>query len=157
MSAAVWSSIIHGARGIIYFNHSFGGPAQTQHALREPAYASVRAEVTRTNRRIAHLAPVLNAPFAEGLIKAGTAIDTMAKFYRGHFYVFAGNRTASAQRATFRITCTGDADVTVLDEGRRLTLRRGVFTDEFVDGNAVHVYRIDGGSTCGLGRRNATR
>ena len=31
IKAAVWHSIIAGARGIIYFNHSFGGPDQTQH------------------------------------------------------------------------------------------------------------------------------
>ena len=40
--AAVWSSIIHGAQGIIYFNHSFGGPCQTQHILRDPCYAGMR-------------------------------------------------------------------------------------------------------------------
>jgi hypothetical protein len=27
----------------------------------------------------------------------------------------------------------------------------GQLTDSFADGNAVHIYRIDGGSTCGLG------
>jgi hypothetical protein len=26
----------------------------------------------------------------------------------------------------------------------------GSFADQFADGNAVHIYRIDGGSTCGL-------
>ena len=26
----------------------------------------------------------------------------------------------------------------------------GSFTDSFADKNAVHIYRIDGGSTCGL-------
>ena len=34
IEAAVWHSLIAGARGLIYFNHSFGGPDQTQHALR---------------------------------------------------------------------------------------------------------------------------
>ena len=29
VTAAVWHSIIAGARGIIYFNHSFGGPNQS--------------------------------------------------------------------------------------------------------------------------------
>ncbi len=32
IQAAVWHSLIAGARGIVYFNHSFGGPDQTQHA-----------------------------------------------------------------------------------------------------------------------------
>ena len=48
--AAVWHSLIAGARGIIYFNHSFGGPNVTQHALREPAYRarSIRRQAGRT-------------------------------------------------------------------------------------------------------------
>ena len=46
IQAAVWHEIIAGARGIIYFNHSFGGPEQTQHVLRDPDYAAERAAVT---------------------------------------------------------------------------------------------------------------
>ena len=44
----------------------------------------------------------------------------------------------------------GDATATVLDEGRTDPGRRRPFTDSFADGNAIHIYRIDGGSTCGL-------
>jgi hypothetical protein len=38
----------------------------------------------------------------------------------------------------------------VLDENRALPVAGGSFTDSFADGNAVHVYRLDGGATCGL-------
>jgi hypothetical protein len=31
-----------------------------------------------------------------------------------------------------------------------LELEAGSFSDTFADPNAVHIYRIDGGSTCGL-------
>jgi hypothetical protein len=31
-----------------------------------------------------------------------------------------------------------------------VALSSGSFTDSFADGNAVHIYRIDGGTTCGL-------
>src|SRR5262249_34524568 len=62
--AAVWHSIIAGARGILYFNHSFGGPHPSYHCLRQPPYAAVRAAVKSTNHLITQLAPVLNAPFA---------------------------------------------------------------------------------------------
>jgi hypothetical protein len=64
--AAVWSSLIHGASGIAYFNHSFGGPCQTQHALREPCYAETRAMVTQVNDQIRRLAPALNSPDLNG-------------------------------------------------------------------------------------------
>lgn len=150
VSAAVWSGIIHGARGVAYFNHSFGGPAPTQHALREKPYAAVRAEVTRTNDRIRRLARVLNAPFVDGLVTVTGAVDVMAKHQAGAFYLFAGANTAGGARAAFSAPCVGDATVTVLDEDRSIPLRGGGFTDTFADGNAVHIYRIDGGSTCGL-------
>ena len=39
---AVWSSLIHGARGIIYFNHSFGGPAQSDDNLAQPFYQTIQ-------------------------------------------------------------------------------------------------------------------
>lgn len=152
VSAAVWSGIINGARGVIYFNHSFGGPNITHHALREPAYSTIRAEVKRTNARIAALAPVLNAPFVDGLVRVVGAIDVMAKLHEGRFYLFAGSCSATAQRVTLQLPCVGSATVTVLDEGRTIPLVDGVFTDTFADGNAVHIYRIDGGSTCGLVR-----
>src|SRR5262245_14023525 len=65
--AAVYQSLIAGARGIVYFNHTFGGPNQTQHILRDginpgSPYASIRSMVTATDAQIAHLAPVLNSP-----------------------------------------------------------------------------------------------
>lgn len=147
--AAVWSSIIHGARGIIYFNHSFGGPCQTQHALREPCYAAVRAAVTALDARIASLAPVLNAPFADGVVKGSSGVDVSTKWSGGHFYILAGARVTTAQTATFSLPCVGSARVTVLNENRTLNAGNGTFSDRFGDGNAVHVYRVDGGSSCG--------
>jgi len=150
MRAAVWQSIIAGAQGLIYFNHSFGGPCQSQHVLRDSCYAAIRAEAKRTNTQIASLARVLNAPFADGLVTASNGVRAMAKYSGGQFYVFAGSRTTSPQTATFNIGCTGDATVTVVDENRTIPLSNGSFSDSYADGNAVHIYRIDGGSTCGL-------
>ena len=149
VSAAVWSSLVHGARGIVYFNHSFGGPAQTQHALREPAYADVRMEVAKTNSRIRQLAPVLNAPFVERFTSTPAAVDTMTKRSGGHFYVFAASRAGDAQVAAFHVPCAGRVRVTVLDENRTLPMLDGSFEDSFADGNAVHIYRVDG-SACWL-------
>jgi hypothetical protein len=150
VSAAVWSGLIHGARGIVYFNHSFGGPAPTQHALREPAYRGVRKAVARTNARIRGLAPVLNAPFVDGFVRTGPAVDTMAKYYRDQYYVFAGSRVVDPGRVRFRVRCTGDSTLTVVGENRSLTMSRGSFADSFADGNSVHIYRIKDGSSCAL-------
>ncbi|GIH12936.1 hypothetical protein [Rugosimonospora africana] len=146
--AAVWSSIIHGARGIIYFNHSFGGPCKTQHALREPCYAAQRAAVKGVDAQVKALAPVLNAPFADNVAR-GTGVDVSTKWYGGHFYLLAGSTASGAQTARFTLPCVGNAQVSVLNENRTLTINQGTFSDRFADGNAVHIYRVDGGSSCG--------
>jgi hypothetical protein len=149
VSAAVWSSLIHGARGVIYFNHSFGGPCQTQHALRESCYRDVRAEVKRTNSRIHALAPVLNAPFADGVATASEGVDLTTKWYDGHFYVLANSTGAASRPVTFTLPCVGDATVSVLFENRSIPAPGGAFVDTFADANAVHLYRVQGGSSCG--------
>jgi hypothetical protein len=46
--------------------------------------------------------------------------------------------------------CVGDATATVLYEGRTVPVTNGRLTDQFADGLAIHKYRIDGGSACGL-------
>jgi hypothetical protein len=139
--AAVWHSLIAGARGVIYFNHSFGGPCQTQHALREPCYAAVREVVQTTNQQITQLAPVLNSSFADGYVTASNGVRVMAKRGPdGPWYVFAGSRQPGSQTATF--TIAAGSTVEVLYEGRTRPLVNGQFTDSFADGNAVHIYRI---------------
>ena len=85
VGAAVWQSLIAGARGIIYFNHSFGGPNQTQHVLRDPSYAAIRAAVRDTNRRIGDLAFVLNAPTVTSGWSQGPGTTAMVKWAKGHF------------------------------------------------------------------------
>ena len=152
--AAVWHSLIAGARGITYFNHSFGGPCRTQHALREPCYARARATVKATNRQIKALAPVLNAPFVTSRWTHSPATKAMVKWSRGHFYVFAGAAENASSTGSFSIPCVGNATATVVGEKRRIQVRRGRFSDSFADGNAIHIYRIDGGSACGLSRRS---
>jgi hypothetical protein len=149
MQAAVWHSLIAGARGIIYFNHSFGAPNVTPNVLRDPAYASMREAVTAVNARITALAPVLNAPTVTSGWSDGSGTKTMVKWAGGHFYVFSGS-AGSAVESSFSMPCVGDATATVLDENRTLPVAGGSFTDSFADGNAVHVYRLDGGATCGL-------
>ena len=150
--AAVWHSIIAGARGIIYFQHSFGigQPCYgDHHTLRSDCHGN-RAAVKATNAQVKALAPVLKAPFADGLVSTAAEVRTVAKYQGGKFYVFAGNKEPGARSATFDVPCVGQATVTVLDEGRTIPLTGGRFTDSFADGNTIHIYRIDGGSTCGL-------
>jgi hypothetical protein len=143
VQAAVWHSIIAGARGIIYFNHSFGGPNQSQHCLREPAYAAVRAAVKNTNQLVTQLAPVLNAPFADGFVSAGPSVRTMAKSHDNKYYVFAGSKENVASTPTFSLSGVDNGTATVIGENRAIPFINGRFSDSFADGNAIHIYEID--------------
>lgn len=68
IQGAVMSEIIHGARGIIYFTHSFAGPCINQYGLRNAAlqrpeckfYTAQRDAVGAINAHIKQLAPMLN-------------------------------------------------------------------------------------------------
>ena len=172
--AAVWQSLIAGARGIVYFNHSFGGPHQTQHILREGTaagspYAAIRSVVTATDRQIQGLGRVLNSPTVTSGWSQGPGTTAMVKWEkghkrcaskrkrsckktRGHLYVFAGS-AGSSVTGRFSLPCVGRARAVVVGENRAIRIRRGTFSDGFADGNAIHIYRIKGGSTCGLARK----
>ena len=148
--AAVWHSLIAGARGVIYFNHSFGGPCLSHHVLRDVGcYAAVREMVKSVNAQIKTLAPVLNAPTVEGWTTT-PSVRAMVKWYDGRFFVFAGSTNNVAGTGAFSMPCVGDATAVRLGESGRVPVTNGRLSDAFEDGNAIHIYRIDGGSNCGL-------
>lgn len=150
--AAVWNSIIHGARGVVYFNHSFGGDCISQHILREDCGQQVRPTVTAVNRQIATLAPVLNSPSVNGLVTTDSSgVDLSIKVFRGNFYLLASANRGGIQNIKFTFACGNATTASVLDEERSVKVSENVFTDTFQDSNAVHIYRLDGGNTCGLG------
>lgn len=151
MVSAVWHMIIHGARGIIYFNHTFATGDESQHNFRLPQYAAIQAAAKEVNGRIQGLAAVINDDFAinfVGVTPAATpfsGIEIMAKYHSGKFYVFAGSREndSTARVATFAIPTGVGTTATVLFESRTIPIVGGVFVDNFADGNTVHIYRID--------------
>jgi hypothetical protein len=150
IAAATWSSIIHGARGIIYFNHSFGGTCKSQHLLRDACGALVRPQVTVLNQRISQLAPVLNSPFVDGLVTTTDKIDVAAKIHEGQFYVLAASTYQESQRATLSLVCGAATRAEVVGENRSVNITEGRLVDEFASGTSVHIYQIVGGTTCGL-------
>jgi hypothetical protein len=147
--AAVWQSLIAGARGIVYFSHSFGGPCITDNVLRALCYSKIRAAVTALDGEIKSLAPVLNSPFADNVVTASPGVNLSTKWYRGHFYILAGSSGLASEVITFSMPCVGSSTVKVLDENRSIRAPGGIFRDRFADSNAVHIYRVDGGSSCG--------
>lgn len=142
VGAAIWHSIIGGAQGVVFFNHSFGGPAQTQHALREAYYAPQRAEVIKATTLIRQIAPALNSPTASGLVTSTAGVATIAKWNDGKPIIVAGNKDNTGKTATFTVKGRTTGVVTVLGENRTITMTAGAFSDNFADGTATHVYQL---------------
>jgi hypothetical protein len=144
-TAEVWNAIIAGARGVEYFdqysnitNASYTGSG---HYPPGAMYNAVKA----TDASIAALAPVINAPFANGYVQTtpDTAISTMTKYFDGHFYIFAIPHADGPHTATFTLTGAPTATVTVVGENRTLKLSAGTFTDTFANPNTVHIYEVN--------------
>ncbi|NUR88636.1 MAG: hypothetical protein HOY71_31500, partial [Nonomuraea sp.] len=142
LKGAVMNSLIHEARGIIYFNHSFGGPCQTQHALRDSCGAKTRPAVTEVNKQIKQLAPVLNSQSVE--YGFGPGLDTMLKPYDGSYYLFAMlKRGTSRGEQTFKLPHgLTAAKAQVLFEDREVPISGGKFTDSFEQEYSYHIYKI---------------
>jgi hypothetical protein len=152
MRAAVWHSFIAGARGVVYFNHSFkanaaNGCPSTDHTIADcPA---VKAAVTNTNAEVQAQAAVLNSrTLTSGMASTGN-VKAMGKWNGSNFYVISA-ATPGAGSAQFSIPCVGNATATAVGENRTIPVSAGSWSDAFANDNAVHIYRIDGGSTCGL-------
>ena len=141
--SAVWHSIIAGARGIVYFNHSFGGPCTSFNLLRDQCDPAMRPAVKEVNAQITELAPVLNSPYADGYVTTTGPAEAMAKLGPdGAWYAFAGANTVGSEGGDVTFSVAAGSNVDVLFENRKLTLKGDHFVDTFADGNAVHIYRV---------------
>jgi hypothetical protein len=168
MNWAVWSSIIHGARLISYFNHSFCGSHQSQDNAAQAFYRTVQpgqtisiyGQMKATDALIKQLAPVINAPFAVDYVavsplgyvfptmslKVNRGIDCMAKYYNGQFYIFATTRNSEKDlniAATFTLADTNASSVTVVNENRTIPVVGGKFADTFASASTVHIYQVN--------------
>jgi hypothetical protein len=147
--AAVWSGLINGARGVVYFNHSFGGDCASQHVLRD-CDPAVTATVTDVNAQIDRLAPVLNAPFVDNLVTTDGDVQVAAKLAGDDLYVLAGSTGSAPGTVRLSLSCGSVDTAVVVDEQRELPITDRAFTDRFADGESVHIYRIRGGGSCEL-------
>ena len=144
IKALVWMSLIHGARGLIYFVHQFKPKFIEAGLLADP---ETTAAVTAINRQIKELAPVLNSPTLADAVRAESSsatapIDVMVKRRDGPLYVFAVAMRDKPAEATFTIKAAeGLSRVEVLGEHRTLEIKAGQFVDKFA-GYQVHLYKI---------------
>jgi hypothetical protein len=101
--SAVWHSLIGGARGILYFQHSFGGPCSGDHHVIRTNCEGTRPMVSSVNAQVKGLASVLNSPFVTSGHSATGDVKHMVKWD----YVFAGADSGGGN-ATFSISCVGE-------------------------------------------------
>ena len=142
--AEAWMSLIHGSRGLIYFVHQFK-PNFREAALLDDA--EMLEGVTKLNRQITELAPVLNSPTVTNAIMVKSAnqevpVATMVKQLDGATYVFAVGMRDGSTTASFALKGIKEKrTVEVLGENRTLEARDGAFEDRFAAWE-VHLYRV---------------
>jgi hypothetical protein len=142
--AEVWMSLIHGSRGLIYFVHQFKPDFREASLLDD---AELLRAVTRINRQIHELAPVLNSATVDGAVSAissdsNVPVATLCKRHDETLYVFAVNMRDVTVKATFELAQpTAATRAQVLGEDRSLQVVDGRMQDEFT-GYAVHLYEV---------------
>jgi hypothetical protein len=135
-------SLIHGSKGLIFFDHQFKPTFREAALLDDPEMLEA---VTALNRQITGLAPVLAAPNASATVISpdpAVPVAILSKRHQGATYLFAGVMRDGSVTATF--TCkdvAGDARVEVIGENRTLLARNGSFQDRFGPWD-VHLYRL---------------
>jgi len=145
MKAEVWMALVHGAVGINYFCHTFS-PSVIEYEC--VANATIAADLRNINMQIKSLAPVLNSPTVTGAVTVTSnnqkvPVDIIVKVHQQRTYIFAVAMRDMSVSAVFTIKGVTNAMVTVIDEGRTLTVSaNGVFNDDF-SGYGVHLYSVD--------------
>lgn len=155
---AVWSELIHGARGITYFNHSFGGPGVSDDNMADSYYQTIQpgqtvsmyTQMQKTDALVEQMAPALNSPTALNYVSVNTpgyvngvvnslfsGIEVLAKDDNGQFYIFADTRDSMTQTnisATFTLADKNATSVTVVGENRTIAVAAGRYIRNRGDG-----------------------
>ena len=144
----IWSSIIHGSKGITYFIHGKSAISDFDHkALLRPENAAHLAGITSINQEISSLAPVINSETLTGVATVNPSnpnmlIDFMVKEHDNATYVFATGMRDQNSVADFSFSELGDATIDVLGENRQIQMVDGEFSDVYF-GYDTHLYRIN--------------
>jgi hypothetical protein len=140
ISGAVWSAIIHGARGIAYFQHNNNDVCGTYSLV--DCSQTLKDAVRAINTEIANLAPVLNTQSYLWDFRAGA--DTMLKVKDGYAYIFAGvglKDTPGSKTFTLPTGVSGST-VEVVGESRSISVSNRQFTDMLAAEYTHHVYKV---------------
>lgn len=145
IKSEVWMSLVSGSRGIIYFVHQFKPTFNEWSLLDDP---ELLRGVTEINNQIHELAPALNSPSLENVLKVTSSrtnvpVKAAVKKLADVIYVFAVGMRNNSARAIFELNnLPSAAKAEALGENRSVTVRGGKFEDDFQP-YAVHLYRLN--------------
>ncbi len=154
VKGAAMNTLIHEARGLMWFNQSFGNqPCGTGNAVRaadSPTYpAACKANITamaEINNLAQSLAPVLNSQ--SYVWNFGSGVETMLKSQGGAAYIFAmptdaGTSSGPGTRKFTVPAALKGKKITVVGENRTLPMAAdGSFADSFAALTSYHVYKV---------------
>jgi len=137
----VWMALIHGAKGVGYFCHSFVGTTDDAAMLHD---VEMIRGVKAINEQVTSLASVLNSADTQGFAAVKTSnasvpVDILTKNAGSANYIFAAAMRDGATTATFDVK--SGKTVEVLGENRTIKIKNGKFSDEF-SSFGVHLYKI---------------
>lgn len=141
VKSEIWMALIHGAKGVGYFCHTWTPKFDEAGLLHDK---EMMAAVKVVNERITSLAPVLNSPTTKGyasVTSSNTAIpiDIMTKNDNKSNYLFAVAMRPGDTKATFEVKKGKEAEV--IGENRKIKITKGKFSDDF-SYYSVHLYKI---------------
>jgi len=159
---AAMLSIIHGARGIVWFDHQFATTTPDGSSYPQDFQAMLHDETKRAGLTAFHgflqsikgglWAPestleraVVSSNTTAGPVggELGVPIDITVREAADYIYVLTQAARPGSATGTFTIPALAGSTVTVLDESRTVTVDSdGVFTDDFDSDYEYHAYRI---------------
>lgn len=139
---ATWSSIVHGARGIIYFNHSFNGACPSHNVMRSCG-EEPRATLTSLNSSITSMAKVLNAPEVAAGVDVHGQVDYAVKYLNQKIHVLVTHSADGNGEFQVSVPCANGNQVTRKDTGEKLTVSNASFSDKLAVETPIAIYAID--------------
>lgn len=139
MEGAVWQAIIHGAAGVVYFQHNNDSSIPNYSITDPKAPASITNMTKQIAAQVGKLAPVINTQTY--VWSFGPNLSTALKAKDGLGYIFAMTDGGTGPR-TFTLPPGVKGAVTVVDENRTLDASSGSFTDMFAAEYTHHIYSI---------------
>jgi len=142
LRAEVWMAIVHGAKYICYFTHSW---TPSYDGARVPP--DLQAEMKVLNKTITDLTTVILGDESKANVKFEAAKDsnidvsTMVRETPEQLYIFTSNTKYEKGQADFTVEGAKAVEVDVYGENRKLKMAGGKFSDKYKEFEP-HIYVV---------------